>query len=41
MTFGLKVKEITILKNLLYKRLDNFIYSNDLTFNLSHFYKKK
>ncbi len=39
--FWLKSKRNNNFKNLLYKRLDNFIYSNDLTFNLSHFYKKK
>ena len=37
----LKNKRDKNFKNLLYKRLDNFIYSNDLTFNLSHFYKEK
>ena len=39
--FWLRYKKSKNFKKSLYKRLDNFIYSNDLILNLSHFSKEK
>ena len=39
--FWVKYKKSKNFKKSLYKRLDNFIYSNDLILNLSHFSKEK